>query len=199
MKNKNKRKKLLLILGVSIFTVIGGTLAYFTTSSSIPNIFKSGLYQETIHEKFVSPTNWTPGTTTKKEVTVTNTGDVDMAVRASVEESWVSKNGTTLPNRINNEGVALLNLNDGWTKDNDGYYYYGSKDNLTKLASGDESSSFISGVTFNPNINANLVANTSSDGKTITYTSTGDGYDDATYTLTVKLDTIQYDQATNAW
>lgn len=199
MKNKNKRKKLLLILGVSIFTVIGGTLAYFTTSSSIPNIFKSGLYQETIHEKFVSPTNWTPGTTTKKEVTVTNTGDVDMAVRASVEESWVSKNGTTLPNKINNEGVALLNLNDGWTKDNDGYYYYGSKDNLTKLASGDESSSFISGVTFNPNINANLVANTSSDGKTITYTSTGDGYDDATYTLTVKLDTIQYDQATNAW
>lgn len=199
MKNKNKRKKLLLILGVSIFTVIGGTLAYFTTSSSIPNIFKSGLYQETIHEKFVSPTNWTPGTTTKKEVTVTNTGDVDMAVRASVEESWVSKNGTTLPNKINNEGVALLNLNDGWTKDNDGYYYYGSKDNLTKLASGDESSSFISGVTFNPNVNANLVANTSSDGKTITYTSTGDGYDDATYTLTVKLDTIQYDQATNAW
>lgn len=199
MKNKNKRKKLLLILGVSIFTVIGGTLAYFTTSSSIPNIFKSGLYQETIHEKFVSPTNWTPGTTTKKEVTVTNTGDVDMAVRASVEENWVSKNGTTLPNKINNEGVALLNLNDGWTKDNDGYYYYGSKDNLTKLASGDESSSFISGVTFNPNINANLVANTSSDGKTITYTSTGDGYDDATYTLTVKLDTIQYDQATNAW
>ena len=199
MKNKNKRKKLLLILGVSIFTVIGGTLAYFTTSSSIPNMFKSGLYQETIHEKFVSPTNWTPGTTTKKEVTVTNTGDVDMAVRASVEERWVSKNGTTLPNRINNEGVALLNLNDGWTKDNDGYYYYGSKDNLTKLSSGDESSSFISGVTFNPNINANLVANTSSDGKTITYTSTGDGYDDATYTLTVKLDTIQYDQANNAW
>ena len=198
MKKKNKRK-LLLTLGISIFTVIGGTFAYFTTTSSIPNIFKSGLYQETIQEKFVSPSNWTPGTTTEKEVTVTNTGDVDMAVRASIEESWVSKNGATLANKYNNESVAILNLNDGWTKDSDGYYYYGSKDNLTKLVSGDISTSFISGVTFNPNINANLVESTSNNGKTITYTSTGDGYDDATYTLTIILDTIQYDQANNVW
>ena len=198
MKNKNKRK-LLLTLGISIFTVIGGTFAYFTTTSSIPNNFKSGLYQETIQEKFVSPTNWTPGTTTEKEVTVTNTGDVDMAVRASIEESWVSKNGATLANKYNNESVAILNLNSGWTKDSDGYYYYGSKDNLTKLVSGDTSTSFISGVTFNPNINANLVESTSNGGKTITYTSSGDGYDDATYTLTIILDTIQYDQANNVW
>ena len=147
MKNKNKRK-LLLVLGISIFTVIGGTFAYFTTTSSIPNLFKSGLYQETIHEEFVSPTNWTPGTTTPKEVTVTNTGDVDMAVRASIEESWISKNGDTLPNKVNNESVSILNLNDGWTKDSDGYYYYGSKDNLTVLSSGDTSSSFISGVRY---------------------------------------------------
>ena len=198
MKNKSKRK-LLLTLGISIFTVIGGTFAYFTTTSSIPNMFKSGLYQETIHEEFVSPTNWTPGTTTEKEVTVTNTGDVDMAIRASIEESWISKNGTALPNKINNESVGILNLNSGWTKDSDGYYYYGSKDNLTKLVSGDTSTSFISGVTFNPNINANLVESTSNDGKTITYTSAGDGYDDATYTLTIILDTIQYDQANNVW
>lgn len=199
MKNKNKKRKLLLTLGISIFTVIGGTFAYFTTTSSIPNMFKSGLYQETIHEEFVSPTNWTPGTTTEKQVTVTNTGDVDMAVRASIEEKWVSKNGTILANKVNNESVGILNLNDDWTKDSDGYYYYGSKDNLTKLISGEESTSFISGVTFNPNINANLIKNTSSDGKTITYTSTGDGYDDATYTLTIILDTIQYDQANNVW
>ena len=199
MKNKNKRKKLLLALAISIFTVIGGTFAYFTTTSSIPNMFKSSLYQDTIHEKFVSPTNWTPGTTTEKQVTVRNTGDVDMALRASIDEKWISKNGDTLANKVNNESVALLNLNDGWTKDNDGYYYYGSKDNLTKLVSGEESTSFISGVTFNPSIQANLVSNTSNDGKTITYTSTGDGYDDATYTLTIILDTIQYDQANNAW
>ena len=37
------------------------------------------------------------------------------------------------------------------------------------------------------------------NGKTITYTSTGDGYDNATYTLTIRLDTIQYDQANNIW
>ena len=44
-----------------------------------------------------------------------------------------------------------------------------------------------------------LSMNESEDGKTITYTSTGDGYDNATYTLTVKIDTIQYDQAENVW
>ncbi len=197
--NKNKRKRLLLTLGLSIFTVIGGTLAYFTTTSNIPNIFKSGLYQETIHEEFVSPTNWTPGTTTEKEITVTNTGNVDMAVRASISESWISKNGNSLPTKIDNKNVSIINFNSGWTKDTDGYYYYGSKDNLTKLSSGEESSSFINSVTFNPIIEANLEQNTSSDGKTITYTSSGNGYDDATYTLTVTLDTIQYDQANNAW
>ena len=31
------------------------------------------------------------------------------------------------------------------------------------------------------------------------YTSTGNGYDNATYSLTIKIDTIQYDQAANVW
>ncbi len=122
-----------------------------------------------------------------------------MAVRASISESWISKNGNSLPTKIDNKNVSIINFNSGWTKDTDGYYYYGSKDNLTKLSSGEESSSFINSVTFNPIIEANLEQNTSSDGKTITYTSSGNGYDDATYTLTVTLDTIQYDQANNAW
>ena len=39
----------------------------------------------------------------------------------------------------------------------------------------------------------------SNDGKTITFTSTGTGYDNAIYTLIVKIDTIQYDQASNIW
>ena len=44
-----------------------------------------------------------------------------------------------------------------------------------------------------------LQENISNDGKTITFTSTGDGYDNATYTLTITIDTIQYDQANNVW
>lgn len=197
---KNHKKKLLVFLGVSIFTVLGGTLAYFTTSSSFKNIFNTAKYETQIVENFVSPSDWTPGTTTSKKVTVTNKGTIDMAIRASFTEKWVDGNGHELPLKDSNNNVAaIINFNSGWTKDADGYYYYGAKNSLTRLTPNNTSTSFISGVTFNSNISANLTKTESADGKTITYKSTGNGYDNATYTLTVRIDTIQYDQAHNVW
>ncbi len=197
---KNNKKKLLVFLGISIFTVLGGTLAYFTTSTTFRNIFNTAKYETKIVESFVSPDNWTPGTTTKKEIKVTNDGTIDMAVRASYTEKWISESGKELSLEDADGNVAsIINFNSGWTKNSDGYYYYGSKENLTKLSPKATTNSFISGVTFNENIKATLSMTESADGKTITYTSTGDGYDNATYTLTVKIDTIQYDQAENVW
>ena len=123
-----------------------------------------------------------------------------MAVRASYTEKWVSKNGKELSLKdADGHIAAVINFNSGWTKNSDGYYYYGSKENLTKLSPNATANSFISGVTFNENIKATLSMTQSQDGKTITFTSTGDGYDNATYTLTVRIDTIQYDQAGNVW
>lgn len=199
-KEEKNKKKLLVVMGISILTVLGGTLAYFTTSTNITNPFKVGKYNFSVKEEFVSPSNWTPGTTTSKTVKVKNDGTIDMAVRASYTEKWVNANGEDLTLKDSNNNVAaIINFNDGWTKDSDGYYYYGSKDSLTKVEPGNESTSFISGVTFNENITASLNKTESSDGKTITYESTGNGYDNATYTLTIKIDTIQYDQANNVW
>ena len=197
---KNNKKKLLVFLGISVFTVLGGTLAYFTTSTTFRNIFNTAKYETKIVESFVSPDNWTPGTTTKKEIKVTNDGTIDMAVRASYTEKLISKNGKELSLKDADGNVAsIINFNSGLTKNADGYYYYCSKENLTKLSPKATANSFISGVTFNENIKATLSMTESADGKTITYTSTGDGYDNATYTLTVKIDTIQYDQAENVW
>ncbi|MDO5569803.1 MAG: BsaA family SipW-dependent biofilm matrix protein [bacterium] len=199
MKSKNN-KKVLIVLGISILTVLGSTIAYFTTSTDITNLFKVGLYQHEIVEEFVSPNNWVPGTTTNKKVEVTNNGSISMAVRASYTEKWTSANGTDSPLKDGDNNVAsIINFNTGWTKDADGYYYYGSKTNMTKVESNQTTSSFISGVTFNENIKSTLTKTTSADGQTITYTSSGNGYDDATYTLTIKIDTIQYDQAQNVW
>lgn len=199
MEKKNK-KKILMVLGISILTVLGGTIAYFTTSTDITNFFKVGLYQHEIVEEFVSPENWTPGTTTNRTVEITNQGSISMAVRASYTEKWTSANGTDLPLKDDDSNIAsIINFNTGWTKDVDGYYYYGSKANMTKVETNQTTSSFISGVTFNENIKSTLTKTTSADGQTITYTSSGNGYDDATYTLTIKLDTIQYDQAQNVW
>ena len=199
-KNKKNKKKLLTLLGISILTVLGSTVAYFTTSTDITNYFKAALYQHQIVEQFESPSNWTPGTTTEKTITVKNTGSINMAVRASYTEEWTTANGNKLSLSDSEGNVAsIINFNSSWTKDSDGHYYYGSKENMTKLKPEETTSSFISGVTFNENIKSSLKETRSSDGKTITYTSTGDGYDNATYSLTIKIDTIQYDQASNVW
>lgn len=195
-----KNKKLLVFLTVSLFTFIGGTLAYFTTSTTFKNIFNTGKYETQIVEDFESPTNWIPGTTTNKKVTVTNNGTIDMAVRASYTEKWISSNGEELPLiDSDNNTVSIINFSDDWKKDSDGYYYFGTKEKLTILKPNKTSTSFISGVTFNENVIATLSMTQSSDGKTITYSSTGNGYDNAKYILTIKIDTIQYDQASNVW
>ncbi len=199
-KNKDNRKKLLIVGAISLFTILGGTLAYFTTSSTIANIFNTAKYETQIVENFESPSDWTPGTTTDKTIKVTNHGSIDMALRATYTEKWVNAKGEQLPLKDSENNVAaIINFDNSWTKDQDGYYYYGSKDELTKLTPEQTSSSFITGVTFNENIKASLKTTVSEDGQTITFTSTGDGYDDAVYTLTVKIDTIQYDQAHNVW
>ena len=70
---------------------------------------------------------------------------------------------------------------------------------MNRVKPNDITTSFISGVTFNQNIKSSLKETKSADGQTITYSSTGDGYDNATYSLTIKIDTIQYDQAKNIW
>lgn len=200
MKKQNNKKKLMIVSGISLLTILGGTLVYFSTTSDIENVFHSGKYQNEIVEKFESPTSWTPGTTTEKEVTVKNNGNVDMAVRATFTEKWISSTGEELPLKDSDNNIAaIINFNDGWEKADDGYYYYGSKSNLTRLESGSTSSSFINSVTFNENIKASLHEEVSDDGQTITYTSDGTGYDNATYKLIIKIDTIQYEQANNIW
>lgn len=199
-KERKNKKKLLIVSAISLLTVLGGTLAYFTTSTDITNIFKTALYQHEIVEKFESPSDWTPGTTTEKTIKVTNTGSISMAVRASYSEKWINADGEEISLKDSNNNIAaIINFNDGWTKDSDGYYYYGSKDNKTKVMTNETTTSFISGVTFNQNIKAELKETISNDGKTITYESSGKGYDNAKYILTVKIDTIQYDQANNVW
>lgn len=197
--NKNK-KKILLVGGVSLVTILYASLAYFETSANVRGDIKSGLYQNEIVKEFKSSDNWVPGDVEKTKFLVTNTGNVDMAVRAFVEESWVSSDGTVLPiNNENNESVAKLTFGEGWSKADDGFYYYGDKTNLTSLSKGNSTTNLIQQVQFNPDTKASLISEESSDKNVIKFSSTGKGYDNATYTLTVRLDTVQYDAASKIW
>ena len=200
----NNKKTLVGALLVAIIGLIGLTIAFFTDSVEIPNKFKTKPYRTSVIEEFVSPDNWTPGTTTTKRVYATNDGDVDAAVRVSVTEEWVSANQNILSNTIDGENVAILNLSDNgvWVKEGD-YYYYNKK--LTK---GNSSSSFLESVTFNPNVPSdsicsrnNLTDSTTNEviGKQVTCESSGDGYDGATYTLTIRVETVQYDLYKEVW
>ena len=205
---KNKNKKTMIILLVLCVGLVGITIAYFSNSATLDNLFSTKEYGTTYTEEFVSPSNWLPGDTTDKTVTVTNSGQVDEAVRISYTEEWKSNNGTTLSGLIdefgkltdieeNSEKAAIINFNntDDWTYNN-GYYYYNYR-----LQPGEETSSFIESVTFNPKVTlGDTCTETESNGKkTITCNSSGDDYDNATYKLTLKIETVQYNKYKEAW
>lgn len=190
-----KKKMIIAIALIAVVGVVGGAFAYFTNSTRIENVFKTATYETKISEDFVSPEGWLPGTTTEKKVYAENTGDVDVAVRVSYTEAWTSANGATLPLTQNGENVAIINFaNDtDWTYSAcDGYYYYNST-----LAKGDKTSSFIDSVTFNEKTELDVTCSTV--GNTTTCKSTGDGYDGATYKLTINVETIQADAKATAW
>lgn len=194
MKKVKSKKSLIALAVIAIVGVIGGTFAFYTSTASFANIFKTKPYSTEFTEEFTSPDDWTPGTTTSKKVFAKNTGDVPVAVRVSYTEKWVNANGTEIENVQGDKSAAIINFatdNTDWIK-NGNYYYYNKK-----LAKDETSSSFIESVTFNPEIEAAVSCTTEGNKKTCT--STGDGYDGATYTLTVNIETIQFDAVEEAW
>ena len=122
-----KNKSLIIILLIIIVGVVGLTLAYFTNTANITNEFKSKEYGTTVTEEFTSPENWLPGSTEPKNLVVTNSGQVDEAVRVSYMESWTSKNGDNLSLTQNNNRAAIINFseNGDWTPvtENNKTYY----------------------------------------------------------------------------
>lgn len=205
MKNRNK-KPLIALLVLLLVGVVGGTLAYFTSSATFENIFKTKPYSTVFTEEFVSPENWTPGTVTDKTVVATNTGNVDVAVRVSYDEVWKDSQDNDLALTFGDpaQSAAIIHFanTDDWTLI-DGYYYYNEF-----IANGETTSTFIESVEFNENAVNSLVLNEqtgecvteeTASGKTVTCTSKGDGYDNATYTLTIDVETVQADAVKEFW
>ena len=188
-----RKDNLLPIIAITLLVIggiVGTTIAYFSSNATFANEFKTKPYSTEARETFVSPDNWTPGTTTEKEVIAKNTGDVDVAVRVSYSENWRDSHGEELPLIPGEEPMAIINFanQDHWIK-NGNYYYYNKK-----LSKNEETSSFIDSVTFNKNAIAalNCTTTTTGDQKSVSCTSTGTGYDGATYTLNVFVEIVQY-------
>ena len=191
---KKHKNAIIMFLFISILGIIGFTLAYFNTQYTYENTFTSEPYSTQIQDDFVSPTSWVPGTVTPKTVIAKNTGNIDVAVRISLAEKWVSRNGNTLSLTLaNGQRASIINfINESdWTYKN-GYYYYNDT-----LSTNESTSSFIESVTFNENA-VNDYSCQTVNGIT-NCTSTGDGYDGATSTLTITIETIQADAKDTVW
>lgn len=193
MKNK---KVLIIILLLAIGSIISYTFSYFSDSTDLLNVFKTNKYKTELIENFVSPNNWLPGNTIQKKVYVDNNGDIDVAVRVSIEEEWIASNGTKLSGIQNGNKAAIINFpNDDWIKIDD-YYYY-----KYKLLGHSKTSNFIDSVTFNSKIEADSgCIKEYGEGiiRTICSSSTA-GYAGATYKLKIKADTIQFDLYKEIW
>ena len=195
MKNN---KPLIALFIVMLIIGIGGVLVYFISTFVVPNVFGTDPYRTKVTEVFTSPDNWEPGTTIPKTVFVKNNGSVDVAVRASITESWVGSSGNSLPLALSNDlRVSIIEYGDSsqWIKEGNYYYYY------TKLAPNEVTTQFIKSVTFNSDVKADTNCTTENDNgaSVITCESTGDNYASATYTLYITVETIQYDAYSAVW
>lgn len=82
-KNTSKEKRVLIgAICIAATVAAGSTFAWFTSTDEVTNkLSASGDYGVAIAEDFTPPTDWIPGQSIKKDVTVMNTGNVDAFAR----------------------------------------------------------------------------------------------------------------------
>ena len=192
-KKNKKLTKLFVAIAIMLIVGIGGTFAYYQSTIPFENEFKTGKYGAEVTENFVSPADWVPGDTTNKDVIVKNTGSICENVRVTYQEEWKDSNGNTVPLERNGVRAAIINFDNttDWVKD--GKYYYYQAD----LMPGEETNSFISSVTYNPDVNLGYTCETV--GNTKTCTNDSNIYAGGTYKLTIKVETIECDKKTDGW
>ena len=195
--NKNKRKKNLLIIGVLLLSVavIGVTIAYFSASFSVTEEIKTADFAYRAINRFNSPGNWLPGDTANPTLTVTNTANTPIAIRAKITETWVSGNSTTLSNQLSNgEDAAIKTFGSSWKKIGNYYYYNGVLNENQTTAT-----SLITAVTFNENAGENISCEEVEGEEDQHRCSNTSGYGGATYTITVAYDIMQASAIEDSW
>ena len=215
-----KNKKPIIALGaVAVVGLIAGTIAYFTSEAQFDNVFTTATYKTESQETFTPPSNWVPGQEVSKTVVTENKGTIPVAVRVSTSESWKDKDNNPISQQTIDDvianipasahdttHIAIINLADNystyWTS-NGGYHYYktalGAKS--SDATNGPTTESFIKSVTLNPDLKAtpNCTRNTAGNVTTVTCATSIDGLGQATYTLTITVETVQYDKYREVW
>ena len=109
---------LLTSLVLIVCAVVSVSLAFLMDkSSSITNVFKPAEVKITVNETFDG--------TTKEDVTVTNTGDIPVYIRAAVVITWKDSKGNVEIADASDYSLTPATPS-GWIAGGDGYYYWPS-------------------------------------------------------------------------
>lgn len=122
MKNNKKRFTLGLCLVLIVAFTVGGTMSYLISKpDKVENTFTKVEVTPEIEEEFDKEV--------KKNVKVTNIGDIDVYVRADIIITWKSEDGKqVLPAKSGDYSLIMNNLGEGKTWfEKDGIYYYKDK------------------------------------------------------------------------
>lgn len=118
---KRISKKLLAILLCAVLAVCaatGGTMAYiFSKAPPVNNTFDPVFVSCLVEEHFDG--------TTKTDVKVKNTGDINAFIRATFVVMWTAEDGTVYASSpVENTDYVLELGSPKWLKGTDGFYYY---------------------------------------------------------------------------
>lgn len=98
MKNLKKTIAMVLVIALCCAVSVGLTVAYLTDRDSVANVFTVGDVEIKLDEAFDQGSNLVPGVVIQKEPTITNTGDNDawvwatIAIPAELDNDDASKN-----------------------------------------------------------------------------------------------------------
>lgn len=124
MRRNYKGRAALVALVLIFCCTVGGTLAWLATSTEdVVNTFTPGEVDSEVHEVLDG--------STKRNVQIKNTGNVDAYIRAAIVVNWADEEGNvygTTPAENDYTMTMTLKLSDtGWQEGNDGYYYYANR------------------------------------------------------------------------
>ena len=116
------KRSLVLVVSVLalVLAVAGGTLAWLTANSGpVTNTFTPAKVTCEVKEDFNG--------TTKKDVQIKNTSNIDAYIRAYVVVTWKNAQGNVYGKPVEETDYTIsYDLSHGWVQGNDGYYYYTS-------------------------------------------------------------------------
>ena len=128
----NRATVLLMAILMLIGVAAGSTVAYLIDkTSNVQNTFEYGKVSCDIGETFNG--------TTKENVYVTNTGNVNAYIRATYVINWVDNDGNIVASDLKAEGYdyeLALNPDNRWLVGTDGYFYYPTPVEPGKMTAG---------------------------------------------------------------